>query len=78
MAAFIPIVAIYSLMSPFNRVQWVLLLGGAALSSFYQYKEMIETAKRFLTFSTYKRLSVGVLLSTLLFVLLLKFYFVAS
>ena len=35
MAVFIPIVVIYTMMSPFNRVQWVLLLAGGALSSFY-------------------------------------------
>ena len=78
MAVFIPIVAVYSAMSPFHRVQWVLLLAGAALASFYQYKEMIEESKRFLTYSTFRKLAGGVLFSTLLFVWLLRFYFISS
>ena len=78
MAPFIPIVALYTLMSPFNRVQWTLLFAAGALTSFYQHKEMIETSKRFLTYSIYQRLVAGVLLSTLLFILLVKFYFVSS
>ena len=74
----IPIVAVYSAMSPFHRVQWVLLLAGAALASFYQYKEMIEESKRSLTYSTFRKLAGGVLFSTLLFVWLLRFYFISS
>ena len=78
MAPFIPIVALYTLMSPFNRVQWMLLFCAGALTSFYQYKEMIETSKRFLTYSIYQRLVLAILISTFLFILLVKFYFVSS
>ena len=78
MAPFIPIMAVYTLMSPFNRVQWMLLFCAGALTSFYQYKEMIETSKRFLTYTIYQRLVLAILISTFLFILLVKFYFVSS
>lgn len=75
MAVFIPVTALYTVID-FNRVRWLLLASGFALASYYQLKETIEVGMKYLDFDTFRRTACFVLASTLMFCLLLKFYFI--
>ena len=72
MAPFIPCGMLYVVLSPWSRAKWVVTLATVAMVSFYQYKEQIETCKRYLTYAKFVKLSAGVVLTNLLFALLMK------
>jgi len=72
MTAFIPCGFLYVLFSPYNRAKWVLTLATVAMVSFYQYKEQIQTCKRYLTYAKYLKLAAGVVLTNFLYALLMK------
>ena len=76
MAVFIPAAGLYTLALEYYRVQWVILLGATACTSYFQFKETIDVSKNYLTFENYKRLSASLVATTIVFSLLLKYYFI--
>ena len=77
MFPFVPMALIYTIMLPFSRVRWVILLATVALSTYYLYKETLTLGKQTLTYSTYKTMAACVTTSTVLFALLFKYYFIS-
>ena len=72
MASFIPFSFLLVILSPFYRAKWFFYLVTVGIVSFYQYKESIETCKRYLTYSKYVKLAVAIFIANLLFGLLVK------
>ena len=72
MTPFIPCGVLYVLFSPFNRAKWVVTIATVAMVSFYQYKEQIQTCKRYLTYAKYVKLAAGIVLTNFMFALLMK------
>jgi hypothetical protein len=77
MAIFIPVAGLYTVLIDFARAQWLLLLLSFAFATYFLFKETIEVSKRTLTFDAYRRTAAAVALSTALFCLLLRYYFIA-
>lgn len=77
MAVFIPAAGLYTLLLDFSRAQWLMLVLAFGSASYFLFKETIEVSKRTLTFELYQRTAGAVGLSTLLFCLLLRYYFIA-
>ena len=72
LACFIPGSALLVILSPFARARWVLTLGLTSMVCFYQYKEQIETCKRYLTKSLFMKLAAGLFFANFMFALLVK------
>lgn len=67
MAVYIPAIVVLIGILPFWRAKWLWLFCVVALSSFYQYKESIDTCKRYLTYSKYLKLAVVICIINVLF-----------
>ena len=76
MSVFIPAAGMYTLFLDFVRAQWLMLMIAFASASYFMFKETIEVSKRTLTYESYRRTAWFVVLSTALFCLLLKYYFI--
>jgi len=72
MACFIPGCALLVLLAPFGRARWVFTILLASMTTFYQYKEQIETCKRYLTKQMFMKLAAGLCFSNLLFAIVVK------
>ena len=72
MANFIPFSMFLVVLSPFYRAKWFLYLATVAMVSYYQYKEGIETCKKYLTYPKFVKLAAAVVISNLFFGLLVK------
>ena len=71
-ACFIPGSLLLVVLAPFSRARWVATLGLASMVCFYQYKEQIETCKRYLTKAQAMKLGAGLALANLVFALIVK------
>lgn len=72
MASFIPFSMLLVILSPFYRAKWILLFATVGMVTFYQYKEGIETCKKYLIYSKFVKLAVALVIANLLFGLLVK------
>lgn len=77
MAVFIPAAGLYTIFMDFARVQWLTMILAIGFASYFLFKETIEVSKRSLTYAAFTRTAGAVVVSTALFSLLLRFYFLA-
>ena len=71
-AAFIPATVLFVVLSPFYRAKWILTLATVGMTTYYQYKEQIETCKKYLTYSKFVKLAIGLILMNFLLGILVK------
>lgn len=74
LAVFIPGSALLVLLAPFARAKWVLTFALTGMACFYQYKEQIETCKRFLTYSLYRKMYISLVIVNFIFALVVKMF----
>lgn len=67
MAIYVPAMVLIVPVAPYWRAKWLWLLVTVGMVTFYQYKEAIETCKRFLTYSKFVKLTVVICLINILF-----------
>ena len=72
LACFIPGSILFVILAPFGRAKWFLTFSLTAMVCFYQYKEQIETCKRYLTYSKFIKMAIGLTIVNLFFALLVK------
>ena len=52
---------------PYARARWVCILSLIGMATFYQYKESIQTAKRYLTYSKFVKVAAIIVLTNIAF-----------
>ena len=72
LACFIPGSILFVILAPFGRAKWFLTFSLTAMVCYYQYKEQIETCKRYLTYSKFIKMAIGLTIVNLFFALLVK------
>ena len=71
-AAFIPCTLLFVVLSPFYRAKWILTLATVGMTTYYQYKEQIETCKKYLTYSKFIKLAIGLIIMNFMLGILVK------
>ena len=74
LACFVPGSALLVLLAPFARAKWILTLCLTGMTCFYQYKEQIETCKKYLTKEMFLKLAAGLVLANFVFALVVKYF----
>ena len=71
-ACFIPSTVLFVILSPFYRAKWILTLATVGMTTYYQYKEQIETCKKYLTYSKFIKLAIGLIFMNFMLGILVK------
>ena len=72
LAPFITCTILFVILSPFYRAKWILTLVTVGMTTYYQYKEQIETCKKYLTYSKFVKLAIGLIIMNFMLGILIK------